>query len=355
MSSGLCPADMLELKAWDEETRAFLTFRFEEANGSGRKLARAAQSQFGDLGKALLEGQKSVLLGASVNGATGHAPLASYLGLRLMAKGELVGLLEAGQTTSVEFTQQDLDLLELVAGQIGMALRNAMLYEQERRRTVELSGLASLAQAVTAIREPQDLFARLVQSVAPLFEVQIVGFLLYDENKHTLEAQVPFRGLPPHIVEIFRAPVEAGSPAEALLHERQPILTMNAAGDEAWRLLGVTDIAIAASLRDLALMPLISAGKMVGYLLLSHHTRGTAEFSSTELRLMHIVSDQAAAIIENAVLVRQGRERAERSEALQRISSHSDLCHDHRRDTWLLRQAACRSVPRRRGLSPFAR
>ena len=206
----LVPADMLELKAWDEETRAFLTFRFEEANGSGRKLARAAESQFGDLGKALLEGQKSVLLGASVNGAAngaaGHAPLASYLGLRLMAKGELVGLLEAGQTTSVEFTQQDLDLLELVAGQIGMALRNAMLYEQERRRTVELSGLASLAQAVTAIREPQDLFARLVQSVAPLFEVQIVGFLLYDENKHTLEAQVPFRGLPPHIVEIFRAP-----------------------------------------------------------------------------------------------------------------------------------------------------
>ena len=98
---------------------------------------------------------------------------------------------------------------------------------------------------------------------------------------------------------------------------------MNAAGDEAWRLLGVTDIAVAASLRDSALMPLISAGKMVGYLLLSHHVRGTAEFSSTELRLMHIVSDQAAAIIENAVLVRQGRERAERSEALQRISSHS--------------------------------
>ncbi len=32
----LVPADMLELKAWDEETRAFLTFRFEEANGSGR-------------------------------------------------------------------------------------------------------------------------------------------------------------------------------------------------------------------------------------------------------------------------------------------------------------------------------
>src|SRR5512140_795133 len=33
----LVPADLLELKAWDEEARAFVTYRFEESNGSGRK------------------------------------------------------------------------------------------------------------------------------------------------------------------------------------------------------------------------------------------------------------------------------------------------------------------------------
>ena len=323
----LVPADLLELKAWDAETRTFLTFRFEEANGAGRKLVHSTQSQFGDLSNRLLDGHKSVVLDAAHSDVgsigAGHPAMTSFMGIRLAASGELVGLLEAGQTTGAAFTQQDLNVLELIAGQTGMALRNAMLYEQERRRTAELSGLANLAQAVTAIREPQELFARLVESVAPLFDADVVGFLLYDENKRTLEAQVPFRGLPAHIVQIYREPIAPNGPAEELLRGHQPILTMNAAEDESWRALGLTDVAVAASLRDSALMPLVSSGKMLGYFQLSHHPQGPTAFSESELRLMHIVSDQAAAIIENSVLVRQSRERAERSEALQRISDFS--------------------------------
>jgi GAF domain-containing protein len=323
----LIPADLLEVKAWDEDLRAFVSYRFEEANGSGRKLVRATQSQFGGMAEEIVA-RRVPLLRADVradseNSGGGISALSSYLGMPLMASGELVGLLEAGQTTSPAFTEQDLDLLQLVAGQIGVALRNSMLYEQERRRTIELSGLANLAQAVSAIHEPQELFARLVESVAPLFEVEVIGFLLYDENKHTLEGQVPFRGLPPHIVQIYRAPIPADSPAEALLRSRQPILTVNAAEDENWRTLGLTDVAVAASLRDSALMPLVSSGQMVGYLQISHHLNAVPEFSTSEMRLMHIVGDQAAAIIENALLVRQSRDHAQRSEVVGRIASLS--------------------------------
>ncbi len=321
----LVPADLMELKAWDEDAHSFLTFRFEDANGTGRKLVRTTQSHFGDLTKDLIDGQGSALIDAGSNGrmAASHASLASYLGVRLTASGVLVGLLEAGQTASAPFTQQDLELLELVAGQAGIALRNAMLYQQERRRIGELSGLANLAQAVTAIREPEDLFTRLVESMAPLFDVEIAGFLLYDEGKGTLEGQVPFRGLPAHIVQIYRAPIPRNSSAEAFLQGHQPVLTMNAAEDEAWSTLGLTDVAVAASLRDSVLMPLYSSGKMHGYLQLSNHPGGPKAFTERELHLLHIVTDQAAAIIENAVLVRQSRERVERLDALQRISGYS--------------------------------
>jgi GAF domain-containing protein len=108
-----------------------------------------------------------------------------------------------------------------------------------------------------------------------------------------------------------------------LLKGRKPIITKNAALDENWGVLGLTDIAIAASLRDSALMPLISAGQMVGYFQVSHHRNGTLDFTASEQRLMQIVSDQAAAIIENALLVRQSRERTQRADSLRRISSLS--------------------------------
>ncbi len=324
----LVHADQLEIKAWEADAQAFAAYRFQEANGTGSKLVRSTQSQFGRLAEGILSTRAPLLL-ADARAAPGNeaggsfSQWQSYLGVPLLAGGELVGLLEAGRMAGEAFSRQDLDLLQLVAGQAGIALRNAMLYEEERRRTVELAGLANLAQAVSAIHEPQDLFARLVDSTAPLFDAEIAGFLLYDENKRTLEGQVPFRGLPPHIVQIYRASISPESPAEALINDRRPILTLSAAEDENWRALGLTDIAVAASLRDSALMPLVSAGRMVGYFQLSHHRRGPAAFTDSEMRLMRIVSDQAAAIIQNAVLVQHSRYQAQRSDALRRISSLS--------------------------------
>ncbi len=319
----LVPADVLEIKTWDEEARAFVPHRLQEADASGSTLARPIQSQFAKLTLQVIESRAPVLIPDLPGSGDGASGLLSYIGVPLLASGELVGILEAGQSMGAAFTHHDLDLLQMVAGQTGATLRNAMLYEQERRRTIELSGLAGLAQAVGAIREPQELFARLVESIAPLFEVDILGFLLYDDTQRTLAGQVPFRGLPPHIVELYRVVIAANSPAEAVLRERVPILTLDAASDETWRTLGLSNVAVAASLRDSALMPLISSGRMVGYVQLSHHRQGVVEFSEAELRLLHIVSDQAAVIMENALLVEQTRERARRAEALRRISEVS--------------------------------
>src|SRR5258706_8017284 len=111
--------------------------------------------------------------------------------------------------------------------------------------------------------------------------------------------------------------------AQGVIAGQQPVFTVNAANDDTWRALGLTDIAIAASLRDTALVPLISSGRMLGYLQVGHHVRGPSSFSADEARLMNIVASQAAAIIENALLVQQARTRSQRSDALRRIASLS--------------------------------
>ena len=105
----------------------------------------------------------------------------------------------------------------------------------------------------------------------------------------------------------------SGSPAESLIYSRRPILTENAAEDQEWGLLGLTDFAVAASLRDTALIPLATAGRMLGYLQLSHR-ENPGPFSESDLRLQRIVGDQLAAIIENALLIEDGRSRIARSE-----------------------------------------
>ncbi len=320
----LIPADVMEIKVWDKAAKAFIPYRIQFEDHAKRELIRATQSQFGRLSEKLAgEGEPLLMADArswleqEVDG--GFNAIRSYLGAPLMADGELIGLFEAGQISGPAFTQQDVNLLKLVSSQAELALWNSLLHEEEQYHSAELAGLAELAQAINSIRDVKDLFARLVDSVSALFDAEIIGFLIFDEDKHVLEGQVPFHGLPAHIVEIYRATIASGSAAEDLLNQRRPILTMDASQDQNWRLLGLTDIAIAASLRDSALMPLQFGGKVAGYFQVSQHRRGPAPFSDSELRLMNIVSNQAAAIIQNALLIQQNQARTRYSDVLSRI------------------------------------
>ena len=317
----LVPADVLELSVWDQQTGSLAAYRLLEANGTRAKLVQSAEGQFHLLTLRTARTRQALILADSsaIGAELGDSQLPgvqAYVGIPLLAGEDLVGVLDVAQTSVRDFSSHDFELLQLVAPQIAAALRNAILYEQERRRALEYSGLAGVSQAVGAIRQPEELFAKLVEAVAPLFDVQILGFLLYDEARQVLEAQVPFRGLPPHIVRMYRVRIEPGGPAEALLRTRKPILAANAADDENWRTLGLTDLALAASLRDSILMPLVAAGQVRGFLQLSHRSSASQALPESEMRLLQIVSDQVAAIIDSAILVRQTGERNLRSQAM---------------------------------------
>jgi PAS domain S-box-containing protein len=248
-------------------------------------------------------------------------PLRSFLGLPLAIGTEFLGAIELGSEAVEAFKEEERELLSLLAGPASIALRNAFVYHKEQQRTVELTGLARLAQAFGSARDPDGLFSRLVDSIAPLVDVEILGFLLYNETHRVLEARAPFHGLPGPIVALYRAEIAPGSQAENLLLNQDVLITENALEDATWSALGMGYLAQAASLRETVLVPLATAGRMLGYLQASNHTQGSAPFSPAELHLLTIIANQAASIIENAALVQQSRQRAQRAEALRRITS----------------------------------
>jgi PAS domain S-box-containing protein len=327
---GVITADMMEIKVWDADAQSLIPYRYGERSGGLRALRRVEHSYFGDYSDSLVKELKPFFLSQTKprndntpNGATQPYSVHSYIGIPLLVDGNLVGTLEVGQSAENGFSQQDVELLQLVSVQAAVAIRNATLFESEQQRATELKSLASLTQAMSPGQDMKDMFERLVKSITPLFDVEILGFLLFDEDKRTLEGQIPFQGLPPHIVEIYRTNVSTEKTASDIIADQQPLLTLNAAEDETWEKLGIQNLARAASLRDSALMPLIAGRRLVGFLQLSNHKQGVIAFTEEELRLMNIVADQATAIIENAVLVQQSRQRAYRSDALRRIASLS--------------------------------
>lgn len=324
----LVPADFLEIALWDADREVLTAYRFEHVTGAGNLPLQAVQPQDACLAGRLLREHRSVLiadLGTSEEvGLTAQdwpAPPRSLMGLPLLLGDIRVGTLIFGSLAPAAFGEEDLQLAGLLAGQAAAAIHNGQTYRIQQQHTAELSGLAQITQAFGSVRDPDEVFSRLVDSITPLVPVDIIGFLMYNETQRRLEARRPFRGLPDPVVELYQSTIEAGSLAEKLLLEQSILFTDNAADDERWADLGMDFLARAASLRETVLIPLTAAGHMLGFLQASNHTAGPAAFSQAETHLLVIAANQAAAIIENMVLVQQARQRAQRAEALRRITS----------------------------------
>ncbi len=83
---------------------------------------------------------------------------------------------------------------------------------------------------------------------------------------------------------------------------------------------GFDNLAQAAGIHQTVLMPLTSAGRMLGYLQ-AGDKRDKSPFNQDDLRLLAIIASQAAPIVENAELIQQSEKRAQRAETLRRIAS----------------------------------
>ncbi|HXD10121.1 MAG TPA: GAF domain-containing protein [Anaerolineales bacterium] len=323
--SHLVPADLLEIKLWDDSRKSPDVFILEASEAAS--VQRAARSQFEGLTDQLVLQVKPLLI-PDTRASSIPAPnwnvnssVQSYLGMPLVIDDKLIGTLEFGNLSPNVLGQHDLDLIRLIITQAAYSIHNALLYTSEQNRSSELIGLANLSQTFGASQDHTNLVGSLVESIKPLFSVEVLGFLLYDEGKNSLEAQSPFQGLPTHIVDIYRTTIQSNSPAEKIILSRQVINTRNAAEDEAWRDLGLQNLSQAASLRESVLEPMISGDRLVGYFQVSNHKQSGLEFTESELRLIATVAKQAAGIIENSVVVEQTRQRALRSDALRRIAS----------------------------------
>jgi PAS domain S-box-containing protein len=325
----LTPADSVELTLLDREMNHLVPYRLIGLPEIDRRLEKGSERykhQDGYSGyilktrKPLLVHDIDTFREAQPIVERKRYPYQSYLGVPLLSADDLVGTLELASLAKNAFTHNEDEIVRLIAGQAAAAIHNAQLYQEEQHRILELSGLSQMTQAVSALQDPKDLFSRLVDSVRSLIPVEMIGFWLYNEPQHRLEAQVPFVGLPTEITSYYYIQVEPNSPAEKILLAQEITLTADAPRDTQMETLGLAELAQAAGVKHSLLAPMASAGRLVGLLQVSNKIDGEP-FSQNDVRILAIVASQAAVIIENATLVQQTQQRAMRSEALRRIAS----------------------------------
>jgi signal transduction histidine kinase/signal transduction protein with GAF and PtsI domain len=90
----------------------------------------------------------------------------AWLGVPLITAERTIGCLAVFSTSpDVSFNAADKDLLNILSGQVSVAIENALLFEKAERRASQLENLNRISTLITASLDPQEVFAQVCRSV----------------------------------------------------------------------------------------------------------------------------------------------------------------------------------------------
>ncbi len=326
------PAELIEINLLDDEANYLMPYKLQNGLNDNKPFQAASVEKLGEgFSGKIIQTSEPVWVNdlseemVKFSGKEGlDTEFKSYMGFPLLVDHEVLGTLEFYNNRIDGFRTDQRDSVWSVLPQITAAINNAILYKVEKQKADELKSLAQLTQSANYSRNPEDVFDRMLNTIAPSVPVEVIGFLLFDESNQMLEAQRPFVGLPGPFVEIFKTTIKKGSQAEKIIKSHDVLLTENAEVDFHWITLGLDHIARAASIRESVLIPLISGGEIFGFLMAGNHKVQSASFNQLEMRLLMIVANQAAPLIENMLLIQQSDQKARQAETLRKVAVFSN-------------------------------
>jgi signal transduction histidine kinase len=115
----------------------------------------------------------------SVGFPPGHPPMQSFLGVPILLRGLAYGNLYLTEKQGGEdFTEEDEELLTLLAGQAAVAIENARLYEASTHWSRQLQSLNEVGNALATETDVEKLLDLIVRRLRELLEARVVALAL---------------------------------------------------------------------------------------------------------------------------------------------------------------------------------
>jgi signal transduction histidine kinase len=115
----------------------------------------------------------------SVGFPPGHPPMRSFLGVPILLRGVAYGNFYLCEKADGEdFTEEDQDLVTLLAGQAAVAIENARLYEATTQWSTQLESLHDVGNALATETDLDRLLDIVARRLRDLLEARLVAVLL---------------------------------------------------------------------------------------------------------------------------------------------------------------------------------
>lgn len=236
----------------------------------------------------------------------------SELLVPIKVKGKTVGVLDVQSEHEDDFEQTDLELMQAIASQTGIAIENARLFaetqhllEETKQRASELVIINSVQQGLASKLEEQSIYELVGDTFRKFFNAQVVMISTYDPQTNTVEHRYAIeRG------ERVNAPgrLPPGGFRDQIIRAKKPVLFNHNVAEESVRLKQPI-LPGTGTPRSWLGVPMLLGDQVTGILSVQNLDEENA-FGESDIRLLQTFASSMSIALENARLYEQARELA---------------------------------------------
>ncbi len=228
----------------------------------------------------------------------------AFVSVPIMAKKEVVGVINVQHKRPRRYRSDELALLCTIANQVGGAIENARLYEEMKRKALQLDTLSQVSETVASNRLIEDIFQLIVAMTAQMMNSKICSIKLLDPPSGELRI-VATQSLSEQYRRKPNLKVGQSISGRAL-QERRPIIVADVTKEREYM---YPEIAKKEGLSSLLSVPMMIRDKAVG--VINCYTSVPHAFTHEEVKVMQAIANQAAIAIEHTTLLDKSFEMQE--------------------------------------------
>jgi len=252
-----------------------------------------------------------------------HSHIRSWLGVPLIVRDCVIGMLTVDSTEPHHFTDEHARLAAAFADQVAIALENARLFQAEQHRREVMATLLEITQVAGSSLELQQVLKRIAQHTARVCQANRCSILLLDETGEYLQPVMSQFADGHTDLELWRRFKATGADrVDAIplfreaIRQRRPVRLEDPTRTDLLPRKWIEPFGI----QKLLVVPLIAHDRVIGLMALDH-IDPDREFTPEQIDLALTIGDRVAASVENARLHAAERERARRLATLHRATT----------------------------------
>ena len=245
----------------------------------------------------------------------------SELTVPISVKGKTIGVLDVQSQHLDDFEQTDLEIMQAIASQTGVAIENARLFSEIQRllketqqRANELTIINSVQRVLASKLDVQSIYDLIGDTFHDFFDAHVVMISTYDSLSDSVEHRYAIeRG--ERVISPGTHP--PGGFRSKIVQTKQPVLVNTNVAEEAARL-GQPTLPGTTTPKSWLGVPILENGEVVGILSVQNLDEENA-FSESDIHLLETFSASMSIALENSRLYEQARHLAVLNER-QRLS-----------------------------------